>query len=125
MEYCDDDREYIRVRKTEVAGTGLPKDTMDLLTPISREQLQARRLLSPQMCTALSHVVDKVNAVSIDKSECRIEEITQYIPAANVNRLISILRVKFPGCTVEYVQNEWYPVDANTQRKFTGIHIRW
>lgn len=28
-EYCDDDREYIRVRKTDVAGTGLPKGIME------------------------------------------------------------------------------------------------
>ena len=44
MEYCDDDREYIRVRKTEVAGTGLPKDTMEFKFQhtFSRTALQGR-----------------------------------------------------------------------------------
>lgn len=127
-EYCDDDREYIRVRKTEVAGTGLPKDTMEDVTPISRDQLQQYMAMSyhADIRRATALVLRAANAkktnVLLPNTIGEIQ-IGYHIPIPS--DYILALQRKFPGCKITYLQEEWYEENPTTRKKVTGILIDW
>ena len=145
MEYCDDDREYIRVvTKTDPFPPRkegeYPNDTMDLLTPISRDQLKMYSELPQHITTVLQLSIREVyNAIHAKKTSCLLETAIRHLqvkgeighcqydptPKFGIPDFIALLHFKFPGCKIEFIEDQWRDVNPTTRKKVTGILIDW
>ena len=145
MEYCDDDREYIRVRKTEVAGTGLPKDTMEFKFQhtFSRTALQGRaeemrkaaeatRLL--QVRQSVEHYVNQTEMAILAEAatgkSSYLHELRNLPHNCTNGELLRGFQEKFPNCTVTLAE-DWvdvpnrHPGQPLTRVLKSGIKIDW
>ena len=145
MEYCDDDREYIRVRKTEVAGTGVPKHTMEFKfeKTFSRQKLQghAEETRKAEEAATEARMRDTVkqvvtNAIAPQVLDAARTKSTFYLWEGSPQRhgvasddLLRGLREKFPECTVtvaeDWVEQPSRPGQPLTRVLKSGIKIDW
>ncbi len=145
MEYCDDDREYIRVRKTEVAGTGLPKDIMEFKfeNTFSRQKLQGhaeetRKAEEERKQESMRQQVKVLvtNTIAPRVLEAARTNATSYLLEEQLQRygvtsddLLRGLREKFPECTVtlaeDWVEQPSRPGHPPTRVLKSGIKIDW
>ncbi len=102
---------------------------MEVVTPISRDQLQQ------YMAMTYTYHADIQRATTLVLQAAKAKKTTVLLrdscgeqrcgPPPVPTGYILALQQKFPGCTITHLQDEWYEENPTTRRKVTGILIDW